>query len=160
MWCGKPDSERSGSARHGHVCHPRREHGSEHRYCRSTGTFGWDRRSPQYSPAWVLPAGVSPHSRDVQEEALAQHPTREVRRDDKRSNRLGFVASADGGACCAWLLLVRKEVEEGTSPDAKVALEKIEGRLRAGTRIRTHEAPSESSLLKIGSRVSFLEKQG
>jgi hypothetical protein len=23
-WCGRPDSERSGSARHGHACHPQR----------------------------------------------------------------------------------------------------------------------------------------
>jgi hypothetical protein len=27
---------------------------------------------------------------------------------------VGFVASADGGACCAWPLLVRWKAEEGT----------------------------------------------
>ncbi|HEY6540626.1 MAG TPA: hypothetical protein VIZ18_06800, partial [Ktedonobacteraceae bacterium] len=39
-----------------------------------------------------------------------------------------------------------------SSPDAKAALEKGEGRRRAGTQIQTHEAPPASSLLKMGSR--------
>jgi len=108
----------------------------------------------------ALPAGFSPRSMAAQAEAPALHPTRQWKRDDRLGNRPVFVASADGGAWCAWLLLVRKEVEEGPSPDAKAALEIIEGRLRAGTRIRTHEAPSESSLVKMGSRESILEKQG
>jgi hypothetical protein len=70
------------------------------------------------------------------------------------------VAEAAGGAWCAWLLLVRKEGEEGTSPDAKAALKKREDRRRAETRIRTLEATSESSIVKMGSGESSLEKEG
>jgi len=108
----------------------------------------------------ALPVGFSPRTRGLQEQVLALYPTRVWSRDGRLGNRPVFVASADGGAWCAWHLLVRKEVEEGPSPDAKAALEKIKGRRRAGTRIRTQEAPSESSLVKMGSRESFLEKQG
>jgi hypothetical protein len=115
-------------------------------------TAGWDRRSHQCSRAWVLPAGFSPRARVAQKQALALHPTRQWRRDDRRGNRLGSVASADGGACYAWLLLVRRKAGDGASHDAKAAPEREGGRPRAGT--RTHEAPYRSSLLKMGRRES------
>ena len=43
------------------------------------------------SRAWVLPAGFSPHARGVQEQALALHPTRQWRRDDRQGNQEGCV---------------------------------------------------------------------
>jgi hypothetical protein len=46
---------------------------------------------------------------------------KEWSRDDRRGNRLGSVASADDGACCAWLLLVGRKAEDGASQDTKAA---------------------------------------
>jgi len=61
-----------------------------------------------------------------------------------------------GGVWYAWGLLVgRKEVEEGTCPDAREAPARGEGRPRAGARTRTDEAPSESSLFEMGSLEIF-----
>lgn len=40
----------------------------------------------------VLPGGFSPHARGVQEQALALHPTREWRRDDRLDSPEGFAA--------------------------------------------------------------------
>ena len=89
--------------------------------------------------------------------ALALQPTREWRRDDRRSNRLGFVASGDVAARCAWLLLVRRKTEEETSQDAKAAPDRGGDRPQAGP--RTHEGPYKTSLLEIGRRESSLRSQ-
>jgi hypothetical protein len=90
----------------------------------------------------------------------ALQPTRQWRRVDRRGNRLACAASAGGGGCCAWPLLVKRKAEDGTGQDATVAPEKTGGKPRAGIRTRTHEAPSESSLLKNGEKGELLEKQG
>jgi hypothetical protein len=71
--------------------------GSEHRCCRRRSTVDWDRRSPRCSRAWGLLAGFSPHARGVQEQALALHSTRQWRRDDRQSNRLGSGAMPQTG---------------------------------------------------------------
>ncbi len=100
------------------------------------------------SPAFDLAAGT----RHPQVPAL--HSTRQGRRDDRRDNRVGSGASGDGGACCAWPLLVRRKTEDGTSQDAKAAPKRGGGKPRAGT--RRQEWPEKSSLLEVCSMESFL----
>ena len=106
----------------------------------------------------VLPGGFWPRARGVLVLALALQPTREWRRDDRRSNRLGFVARADVGAWCAWLLLVRRKPEEETSQDARASPDRGGDRPQAGP--RRQEGPYTTSLLEMGRRESSLPKQG
>jgi hypothetical protein len=108
-------------------------------------------------PSGELPGGFSPHSRDAQAEMLSLHPTREWSRDDRRGNRLGSVASADGGACCAWPLLVGRKAENGASQDTRASPERGGDRPRART--RTYERPYETSLLEMGRRESSLRNK-
>src|SRR5215469_11933965 len=113
---------------------PEKPRGSAHRCCRSTGTAGWDKRTLRSLYVWGLLAGFSSRARVAPEQTLALHPTRQWSRVDRRDNRLGCGASADGGASCAWLLLVRRKAEEGASHDARASPDREEGRPRAGTR--------------------------
>jgi hypothetical protein len=98
---------------------------------------------------------LTPGTRHPQ--TLSLHPTREWSRDDRRGNRLGSGASADGGACCAWPLLVGRKAEDGASPDTTAALERAGDRPRART--RTYERPYETSLLEMGRRESSLRSK-
>jgi len=67
-----------------------------------------------------LPAGFSPQARDAQQRALALPPTWEWRRDDRRGNRLGSEARADGGAWGAsWQLLVTVQDHDMASKETK-----------------------------------------
>ena len=108
-------------------------------------------------PSGALPGGFSPHSRDAASVELSLHPTREWSRDDRRGNRLGSVASADGGACCAWPLLVGRKAEDGASQDTRASPERGGDRPRART--RTYERPYETSLLEMGRRESSLRNK-
>jgi hypothetical protein len=65
--------------------------------------------------------------------------------------------AGDDGASCAWPLLLRRKADDGTSKDAKGALERAEGRPRAGT--RTHERTERSSLLEMGRRENSLRSK-
>src|SRR5215469_7659934 len=65
--------------------------------------------------------------------------------------------AADGAAWCAWLLLVRRKAEKGTSQDAKTAPGRGGDRPQAGT--RTHEEPYETSLLEMGRKENSLSRK-
>ena len=71
-----------------------------------------------------LPGGSSPRTRGVQEQALSLQLTREWRRDDRRDNRLGSVASGGVGLWSAWPFCLSGKAEDETSPDATAVSER------------------------------------
>jgi len=104
----------------------------------------------------VRPGGFSPHSTDAQEQALALHPARVWRRDDRRGNRLVSGASADGEASGAsWLLLSTGWDQNGANKENNVGAGRAGGRTRAG--VATHGRASGSSLLETGSMEELKE---
>ena len=157
-WCGRPDSGRSGCAPPGHACRLPK------------AAWMWASVMPKYAHCWLGQAKpsvftcfgaprrlfTSPQGRTGAEAGLTLGEGVQARRKAGQSSGVRGDA-ADGGACYVWPRLVRRKAEEGASKDARASPERAGGRPRAGT--RTHEGPSSSSLLEIGSMESSLRSK-